>query len=184
MHWLPVGTSLFASNIGSGHFIGLAGAGAHSGLGVASFELGAMFICLLLGWLFVPVYTASGASTMPGYLRKRFGGARIRIYLSSLSLVLAIFTKASADLYSGAIFIKQSLNLDLYSSVTVLLLVSALNSIGGGLTSVRMGIFCLGALTRFSSSSKRLLTIYFTLSFPFFLPSFIRSCGRMPLRRC
>lgn len=97
MHWIPVGTSLFASNIGSGHFIGLAGAGAFSGLSVASFEIGAMYVCIILGWLFVPVYTASGVSTMPGYLRKRFGGNRIRIYLSSLSLVLYIFTKISVN---------------------------------------------------------------------------------------
>lgn len=33
-----VGASLFASNIGSGHFVGLAGTGAASGLAVAGFE--------------------------------------------------------------------------------------------------------------------------------------------------
>ena len=92
-----VGASLFASNIGSGHFVGLAGAGAASGIGSGVFELNAMFILVLLGWVFVPVYTASSVYTMPEYLRKRFGGQRIRIYLSVLALLLYVFTKISVN---------------------------------------------------------------------------------------
>ncbi|GIY78592.1 hypothetical protein CEXT_61691 [Caerostris extrusa] len=136
MHWIPVGASLFASNIGSGHFIGLTGSGASSGVGIAGFELNAMFIVLILGWFFVPVYMASGVYTMPEYLRKRFGGQRIRIYLSVLALLLYVFTKISADLYAGAIFINQSIKLDLYGSVLVLLAIAALFTIAGGLSAV------------------------------------------------
>jgi sodium/glucose cotransporter 2 len=55
----------------------------------------ALFVVLLLGWLFVPVYLTAGVITMPQYLRKRFGGHRIRLYLSLLSLFLYIFTKIS-----------------------------------------------------------------------------------------
>lgn len=136
MHWIPVGASLFASNIGSGHFIGLAGSGASSGIGIAAFELNALYVLLVLGWVFVPVYMASGVYTMPEYLRKRFGGQRIRIYLSVLALLLYVFTKISADLYAGAIFINQSIKLELYSSVLSLLVISALFTISGGLTAV------------------------------------------------
>ncbi|KAL1428635.1 hypothetical protein MTO96_002988 [Rhipicephalus appendiculatus] len=116
MHWIPVGASLFASNIGSGHFVGLAGSGAATGIGIAGFELNAVFILMILGWFFVPVYVASGVYTMPEYLRKRFGGQRIRVYLSVLALLLSIFTKISADLFAGAIFIKQALDWNLYVS--------------------------------------------------------------------
>ena len=56
-----------------------------------------MFFILLLGWLFVPVYMASGVYTMPEYLRKRFGGQRISMYLSALTLILYVFTKISAS---------------------------------------------------------------------------------------
>ncbi|GFS29900.1 hypothetical protein TNIN_447331 [Trichonephila inaurata madagascariensis] len=136
MHWIPVGASLFASNIGSGHFIGLTGSGASSGIGIAGFELNAMFVVLILGWFFVPVYMASRVYTMPEYLRKRFGGQRIRIYLSVLALLLYVFTKISADLYAGAIFINQSVKLDLYGSVLCLLVISGLFTITGGLTAV------------------------------------------------
>jgi uncharacterized sodium:solute symporter family permease YidK len=54
MHWIPVGASLFASNIGSGHFIGLAGSGASSGVAVANYELTSLFPLIFLGWIFLP----------------------------------------------------------------------------------------------------------------------------------
>uniref|UniRef100_A0A8C2B321 Solute carrier family 5 member 9 n=1 Tax=Cyprinus carpio TaxID=7962 RepID=A0A8C2B321_CYPCA len=73
---------------------------------------------------------------MPEYLRKRFGGQRIRIYMSVLSLILYIFTKISTDIFSGALFIQVSLGWDLYVSTVVLLVVTALYTIAGGLTAV------------------------------------------------
>ncbi|KAK3865504.1 hypothetical protein Pcinc_028899 [Petrolisthes cinctipes] len=140
MHWIPVGASLFASNIGSGHFIGLAGSGAASGIGVAGFELNAIFVLTLLGWLFVPVYMSCGIFTMPEYLRERFGGQRIRVYLSFLALLLYIFTKISADLYAGALFIQLAMNKNsaewLYLSILFLLGIAAIFTIAGGLTAV------------------------------------------------
>ncbi|KAF2361701.1 Sodium/solute symporter [Trinorchestia longiramus] len=140
MHWIPVGASLFASNIGSGHFIGLAGSGAASGIGIAAFELNAIFVLMLLGWLFVPVYMSSGVFTMPEYLRERFGGQRIRVYLSVLALILYVFTKISADLYAGALFIQEAIGKTsqewLYLSVLILLAIAALFTVAGGLTAV------------------------------------------------
>lgn len=95
MHWIPVGASLFASNIGCEHFIGLSGSGAVSGIGIAAFEYNAMFVLILLGWYFMPVYLASNVATMPEYLQKRYGGQRIRVYLAVLALILYVFTKIS-----------------------------------------------------------------------------------------
>jgi Na+/proline symporter len=56
MHWIPVGASIFASNIGSGHFIGLAGSGTSSGIAIANYEIAATFPLIFLGWVFLPVY--------------------------------------------------------------------------------------------------------------------------------
>ncbi|XP_042299975.1 sodium/glucose cotransporter 1-like, partial [Sceloporus undulatus] len=95
MVWWPIGASLFASNIGSGHFVGLAGTGAAGGIAIGGFEWNALVMVVVLGWLFVPIYVKAGVVTMPEYLRKRFGGKRIQIYLSVLSLLLYIFTKIS-----------------------------------------------------------------------------------------
>uniref|UniRef100_A0A8D3CUA3 Sodium/glucose cotransporter 2 n=1 Tax=Scophthalmus maximus TaxID=52904 RepID=A0A8D3CUA3_SCOMX len=136
MTWWPVGASLFASNIGSGHFVGLAGTGAASGIAVGGFEWSALFIVLLLGWLFVPVYLTAGVITMPQYLKKRFGGTRISLYLSVISLFLYIFTKISVDMFSGAVFIQQALGWNIYVAVIGLLLITALYTVTGGLAAL------------------------------------------------
>src|SRR3989475_7030827 len=68
--WLAVGASLFASNIGSEHLVGLTGTGAASGLAVGHFEWLACFLLLLLGWLFVPFFLRSGGYTMPEFLER------------------------------------------------------------------------------------------------------------------
>uniref|UniRef100_A0A452RS68 Sodium/glucose cotransporter 1 n=1 Tax=Ursus americanus TaxID=9643 RepID=A0A452RS68_URSAM len=133
----PVGcASLFASNIGSGHFVGLAGTGAASGIAMGGFEWNALIWVVVLGWVFVPIYIKAGVVTMPEYLRKRFGGKRIQIYLSVLSLLLYIFTKVSADIFSGAIFINMALGLDLYLAIFLLLAITGLYTITGGLAAV------------------------------------------------
>ncbi|KAM6079232.1 sodium/mannose cotransporter SLC5A10 isoform 3-T3 [Theristicus caerulescens] len=74
--------------------------------------------------------------TMPEYLQRRFGGERIRMYLSSLSLLLSIFTKISTDLYSGALFVQVCLGWDLYLSTVLMLVVTGLYTIAGGLAAV------------------------------------------------
>uniref|UniRef100_A0AAX7UUV1 Sodium/glucose cotransporter 2 n=1 Tax=Astatotilapia calliptera TaxID=8154 RepID=A0AAX7UUV1_ASTCA len=136
MTWWPVGASLFASNIGSGHFVGLAGTGAAGGIAVGGFEWSALFIVLLLGWLFVPVYLTAGVITMPQYLKKRFGGTRISLYLSVISLLLYILTKISVDMFSGAVFIQQALGWNIYVAVIALLLITALYTVTGGLAAL------------------------------------------------
>ncbi|XP_041667766.1 sodium/glucose cotransporter 1 [Cheilinus undulatus] len=136
MVWWPIGASLFASNIGSGHFVGIAGTGAAAGIAIGGFEWNALVVVVILGWLFVPIYIKSGVVTMPEYLKKRFGGQRIRIYLSVLSLFLYVFTKISADMFSGAIFINQALGLNIYAAVVALLLITAIYTVTGGLAAV------------------------------------------------
>uniref|UniRef100_A0A8C3RYU7 Sodium/glucose cotransporter 4 n=1 Tax=Chelydra serpentina TaxID=8475 RepID=A0A8C3RYU7_CHESE len=96
----------------------------------------ATWALLALGWIFVPVYIAAGVVTMPEYLKKRFGGQRIQIYMSVLSLILYIFTKISTDIFSGALFIQVSLGWNLYLSTVILLAVTAVYTIAGGLTAV------------------------------------------------
>ncbi|XP_078527549.1 sodium/glucose cotransporter 4-like [Lissotriton helveticus] len=136
MTWFPIGASLMSSNVGSGLFVGMASTAAAGGLAVGGFEWNASWVLVALGWIFVPVYIASGVVTVPEYLRKRFGGQRIRIYISIMSLMLYIFTKISVDLFSGALFIQVALGWDLYLSTVVLLAVTGIYTITGGLTAV------------------------------------------------
>nr|XP_021483652.1 low affinity sodium-glucose cotransporter-like isoform X2 [Meriones unguiculatus] len=134
--WWPMGASLFASNIGSNHFVGLAGTGSASGIATAAVEWNALLMVLVLGWVFVPIYIKAGVMTMPEYLRKRFGGKRLQIYLSVLSLFIMVAIKTSATIFSGAIFIQLAMGLNLYLAVFILLAITAFYTVAGGLASV------------------------------------------------
>ncbi|XP_077748546.1 sodium/mannose cotransporter SLC5A10 isoform X3 [Canis aureus] len=136
MTWWPIGASLFASSEGSGLFIGLAGSGAAGGLAVAGFEWNATYVLLALAWVFVPIYISSEIVTMPEYIQKRYGGQRIRTYLSVLSLLLSVFTKISIDLYAGALFVHICLGWNFYLSTILMLVITALYTIAGGLAAV------------------------------------------------
>ncbi|XP_054565183.1 sodium/mannose cotransporter SLC5A10 isoform X3 [Eptesicus fuscus] len=136
MTWWPIGASLFASSEGSGLFIGLAGSGAAGGLAVAGFEWNATYVLLALAWVFVPIYISSEIVTMPEYIQKRYGGQRMRMYLSVLSLLLSVFTKISIDLYAGALFVHICLGWNFYLSTILMLAITALYTIAGGLAAV------------------------------------------------
>lgn len=136
MTWIVIGASLFVSNIGSEHFIGLAGSGAASGFAVGAWEFNALLLLQLLGWVFVPVYIHSGVYTMPEYLSKRYGGNRLKVYFAFLTVMLYIFTKLSVDLYAGALFIQESLGWNLYLSIVLLISMTALLTVTGGLVAV------------------------------------------------
>ncbi|KAK2839887.1 hypothetical protein Q5P01_013627 [Channa striata] len=136
MNWVVIGASLFVSNIGSEHFIGLAGSGAASGFAVGAWEFNALLLLQLLGWVFIPVYIHSGVYTMPEYLSKRYGGNRLKVYFAFLSVLLYIFTKLSVDLYAGALFIQESLGWNLYLSIILLISITALLTVTGGLVAV------------------------------------------------
>jgi solute:Na+ symporter, SSS family len=99
--WFAVGASIFASNIGSEHIVGLAGQGASTGMAMAHWELHA-WILIMLAWVFVPFYYRSGVFTMPEFLEKRFSG-RARWILSLVSLAAYVFTKVSVTVYAGAL---------------------------------------------------------------------------------
>ncbi|XP_064800273.1 sodium/myo-inositol cotransporter-like [Oncorhynchus masou masou] len=136
MTWVVIGASLFVSNIGSEHFIGLAGSGAASGFAVGAWEFNALLLLQLLGWVFIPVYIHSGVYTMPEYLSKRYGGNRLKVYFAALSVLLYIFTKISVDLYAGALFIQESLGWNLYLSIILLISMTAVLTVTGGLVAV------------------------------------------------
>lgn len=133
--WLAIGASLFASNISSEHFIGLAGTGSSSGLAVGHFELLASLIVLLLGWVFVPFYLRSGVFTMPEFLERRYSQSS-RMYLTSISIVAYIITKISVTLFAGGLLLNKILGWDMVTSAIVLIIITGLYTIIGGLKAV------------------------------------------------
>ena len=133
--WIAVGASLFASNISSEHFIGLAGSGASSGLAVGSFEWLAVFMCMILAWVFVPFYLRSGVYTMPEFLERRYGPA-CRWYLTSVSVIAYVVTKISVSLYAGALVLRAVAGWDFMTSATVMVIATGVYTIFGGLAAV------------------------------------------------
>jgi SSS family solute:Na+ symporter len=99
--WFIIGASIFASNIGSEHLVGLAGSGATDGVAMAHYELHAWCL-LVLGWLFVPFYMRSRIFTMPEFLERRFSPTA-RWILSIISLVAYVLTKIAVGIFAGGI---------------------------------------------------------------------------------
>jgi len=99
--WWIIGASIFASNIGSEHVVGLAGAGATSGVALAHYELHAWCL-LVLGWVFVPFYLRSKVFTMPEFLERRFSTAS-RYVLSIVSIITFIVSKIAVGIFAGGV---------------------------------------------------------------------------------
>ncbi len=102
--WLAVGAGIFGANIGSEHLVGLAGAGASSGMAMAHWEMQGWMI-LILGWVFVPFYAHSMVFTMPEFLKRRFN-RNASSTLSLITLIGYVITKVSVAAYTGGIFLE------------------------------------------------------------------------------
>jgi SSS family solute:Na+ symporter len=112
--WFLIGSSIFASNIGAEHLIGLAGSGAQDGMAFAHWELHS-YLVLILGWVFAPFYLRANVFTTPEFLERRYNPAT-RTFLSFIFLVSYILTKASVTIFAGAFAIQTILG---YESITL-----------------------------------------------------------------
>jgi solute:Na+ symporter, SSS family len=99
--WFIVAASIFSSNIGSEHLVGLAGSGCTDGVAMAHYELHAWCL-LVLAWVFVPFYARSMVFTMPEFLERRYSPAA-RWVLSIISLVAYVVTKIAVGIFAGGV---------------------------------------------------------------------------------
>ncbi len=134
--WFAIGMAIFATNISSEHFIGLAGSGATRGLAVAQFELMAIFILIILGWLIAPIYIKSGVTTVPELFEKRFD-SRTRKFLSGLSIAIYFLTKIAVTLLAGGILFYKMFGLNIYTFAILIILITGFYTIIGGAVSVQ-----------------------------------------------
>ena len=132
--WFVIGASIFASNIGSEHIVGLAGTAANSGMVMGHYELHS-WIILLLGWFFVPFYLNSTVFTMPEFLEKRFSGSS-RWILTIITLVSYILTKVSVTVYAGAVVFETLMGIEFWSGALLIVLITGCYTILGGLRAV------------------------------------------------
>jgi len=134
MGWFVIGASIFASNIGSEHVVGLAGTGFKSGTPMAHYELHA-WIVLLLGWLFLPFYMRSGVYTMPEFLERRFD-ERSRWFMSLFSIVGYVLTKVSVTIYAGGIVVSQLMGIPFWYGAIGIVIFTGIYTVIGGLKAV------------------------------------------------
>ncbi len=135
LSWAVIGASLFASNIGTEHLVGLAGAGAAGDFAATQFELLAAFSLMLLGWLFVPFYLKSGVFTMPEFLERRYSSWS-RSYLSYISIAGYVLTKISVTIAAGGIIFTTLLGIDFWTGSIIVVVITGLYTIFGGLKAV------------------------------------------------
>ncbi len=132
--WFVVGASIFASNIGSEHVVGLAGAGAGDKMPMLIYELHAWLV-LMLGWVFLPFYARSGVFTMPEFLEKRFN-AKARWILSVFSLVAYILTKVSVTIYAGGVVVSSLLGINFWVGALSTVVLTGIYTVLGGMRAV------------------------------------------------
>src|SRR5689334_23307843 len=139
--WWIIGASIFASNIGSEHIVGLAGSGAADGVAMAHYELHAWCL-LVLAWVFVPFYARSLVFTMPEFLERRFSTGS-RYVLSLVSLVTFIVSKIAVGIFAGGVvfgtllpdlhFHLAGIDIDSFwiGSIAVIILTGLYTALGG-----------------------------------------------------
>lgn len=132
--WFVIGASLFASNIGSEHLIGLAGSGFSDGVPVAQYEIIAGLMLLMLGWVFVPFYLRSNVSTMPEFLEQRYD-SKSRMYLSIVSVIAYVLTKISVTIYAGGV-VFEAIGLNFWVGAILLVVATGVYTVFGGLKAV------------------------------------------------
>ena len=132
--WFVIGASIFASNIGSEHIVGLAGTGAKSGVVMGHYELHSWLV-LMLGWVFVPFYMRSRVFTMPEFLEKRYSPAA-RWLLSVTTLIAYVLTKISVTIYAGAVVFQVLMGIDFWTGALFIVLLTGVYTVLGGLRAV------------------------------------------------
>jgi solute:Na+ symporter, SSS family len=176
--WFTVGISIFATNISSEHFIGLAGSGSSRGLAVGQFELMAIFTLIFLGWILAPIYLKSGVVTVPEFLEKRFD-RKIRKMFAAFSIAIYIFTKILVSLFAAGLLFYKIFGLNIYASSIIIILITGLYSVTGGanavmrtqlfqgivliLGAVLLSVFGLNAVGGFSGLEAKLPADFFNM---------------------
>jgi len=139
--WLAIGASIFASNIGSEHLVGLASAGAQNGLAMAHWEFHS-WIILMLAWIFVPFYWRTKIFTTPEFLERRYT-PQTRTFFSFISLVSYVLTKVSVTVFAGGLAIQEIFGIDTLFGVDFfwiaaisLVVITGLYTVVGGMKAV------------------------------------------------
>lgn len=133
--WPIIGASLFATNIGAEHLVGLSGDLYRYGLSAGSVELTTAitlgFACALL----FPYYIKNKIFTIPEFLEIRYN-RRVRTFFSGLMLIISVMTKLAFTLFAGALVLNSLLGWNVMTTVVYIGIIVAIFTMIGGFTAV------------------------------------------------
>jgi SSS family solute:Na+ symporter len=135
LKWLVVGAALFASNISTIHIVGLAASGYNEGFVWGNFEWMAVFTLILLALIFAPFYFKTKIATLPEFLEKRYGPAS-RMFVAFMGIIAALFIHLGMSLYAGAVVFESFFGINVYVSIFLISLITAVYTVIGGLKAV------------------------------------------------
>jgi SSS family solute:Na+ symporter len=135
LRWPTIGLALFATNISCLHLVSLAQSGFDTGLLNGNFEWMASFTLILLALFFVPFYIKSGVTTLPDFLERRYDKAS-RDWLAFVSVVSAVIIHIAFSLLAGGIVLQTLFGVNIYTSVIVIAIITAIYTVVGGLSAV------------------------------------------------
>jgi len=159
MPWYLVGASLFASNIGAEHFVGMAGTSALLGISVGLYEWFSTGVLLMLAFIFLPIFTECRLTTIPEYLERRYD-FRSRFLVSFICILTYITTKLAGTLYAGTLVLEVFLGIDMFIGALILVALAGVYTITGGLRAVmwtdlmQMVVFLVGGIVAFVVSTQ------------------------------
>ena len=135
LKWLVVGAALFASNISTIHMVGLAASGYNEGFVWGNFEWMAVFTLILLALIFAPFYFKTRIATLPEFLEKRYGPAS-RTFVAFMGIIAALFIHLGMSLYAGAVVFESFFGINVYVSIFLISIITAVYTVIGGLKAV------------------------------------------------
>ena len=133
--WPVVGASLFATNIGAEHLVGLSGDAYRYGLSAGAVEL---TTAITLGFgcaILFPYYIRNQIYTIPEFLEMRYN-RQARLFFSGLMLLISIMTKMAFTLFAGALVLNSILGYDVMTTVLIIGTLTAIFTMIGGFTAV------------------------------------------------
>jgi len=150
--WPIVGASLFATNIGAEHLVGLSGDAYRYGLSAGSVEIMTVIPIGIACMLLYPYYIKNKVFTIPEFLELRFN-KQARTFFSLFMLIVSIMTKLAFTIFAGALVLHSLLGWNIMTTVVCIAIIVALYTMIGGFTAVayadtvQVSILLIGGIT-------------------------------------
>ncbi|MGD9929240.1 MAG: sodium:solute symporter [Mangrovibacterium sp.] len=144
--WSSIGLTMWGTNVGPSMLIASASIGYTTGVVAGNFGWYAFVFIFLLAMVFAPRYLGARVQTLPEFMGKRFGQSTRNI-LAWYTLITILISWLALTLFAGGILVGQILNLPLWISVIILVMIAAFFTIAGGLKAIAYtNVFQMGLL--------------------------------------